>query len=102
MIGGTVVEVIELADRVWVNVVEDREGSDTHCAVYVEKNDKSAIIKPGDALWWQSGSAMWTPYANRGSVRGPAAPVQRGGVDYDIRIPRIGFSGVKRPVEHVG
>lgn len=97
MIGGTVTETIHLPDRIWVNTVDDDEKRNDHCAIYVERNDKSERIKPGDSVWWQGGNAMWTPYANRGCNRPQGAPEQRGGVDYDIRIPRIGFSGVKRP-----
>lgn len=97
MIGGTVVETMILRDRVWVNTVDNNEKCNDKCAIYVERNENSERIKPGDSLWWQSGSAMWTPFANRGSNRPKDAPQQRGGVDYDIRIPRIGFSGVKKP-----
>lgn len=97
MVGGTVVETIELPDRIWVNCEEDN--STSQCAIYVEKNAKSRCIAPGDSVWWQGEDAMWTPYCNRG----PACnhkhhySCKRAGKDYDIRIKRIGFSGVKKP-----
>ncbi len=97
MIGGIVTETITLSNRVWINTVERDERLTGHCAIFVERNSNSEQIKPGDSVWWQSGSAMWTPYANCGLNRSKDAPHQRGGVDYDIRIPRIGFSGVSRP-----
>jgi len=102
MVGGTVVETIILEDRVWVNTVDNDETRNTQCAIYVQKNEKALRISPGDSVWWQGGSAMWTPYLNRGAVRKQRGETkeQRGGIDYDIRIPRIGFSGVSRPPAH--
>lgn len=97
MVGGTVTETIALPDKVWINTVDSHERRNDHCAIYVERTEQALRIKPGDSVWWQGGFAMWTPYSNLPSVRGKDAPHQRGGVDYDIRIPRIGFSGVSRP-----
>ena len=57
----------------------------------------SASLKIGDALWWQGGVAMWTPQENR---VGDDEATRRGlkcGVDYDIQIPRRGYSGVSQP-----
>ncbi len=101
MIGGTVVKVKVLKDRVWVNCEEDN--STSQCAIYVEKNPKSLCIEPGDSVWWQGGFAMWTPYFNRKKTcdHQHHYSCARVGKDYDIRIPRIGFSGVKEPKELV-
>jgi len=97
MIGGTVIETIKLPDRIWINCVEDN--SESKCAIYVERNEKSETIKPSDCLWWQGANAMWTPYEKRGNS--PSKPnFIKGricGKDYDIKIPRIGCSGVSRP-----
>jgi hypothetical protein len=100
MIGGTVVKVVPLADKVWVNCEEDNSSS--QCAIYVERNEKSLKIKPGDCVWWQGGYARWTPYEMRGNVPGTPNYVEgrRCGVDYEIKIPKIGFSGVGPPVKH--
>lgn len=92
MVGGVVIEVIVLPERVWVNCEEERSSS--RCAIYVERNEKSERIKPADQIWWQGGWAMWTPYYPR---HDPSKIPQRAGFDYDIKIPRIGCSGVKRP-----
>ena len=94
MIGGTVVETIELADRIWINC---RERYSRECAIYVEKDSKSRCVSEGDTVWWQSGSAYWTPKFY----------VQKSGKEckhFDIKLKRIGFSGVKRPalVETIG
>lgn len=86
MVGGIVIETINKPNKIWVNVKE-RESKQT-CAIYIEKNDNAKKVKPGDSLWWQGRFAMWTPSGvNDGKC----------GVDYDIRIPRIGYSGVNRP-----
>jgi hypothetical protein len=87
MIGGIVTETKQLPDRIWLDCEE--QNSTSKCAIYVERNENSERIKAGDSVWWQGGYALWTPYG----VNRPA----RAGKDYDIRIPRIGFSGVSKP-----
>jgi hypothetical protein len=91
MVGGVVIETLATAERVWVNV-EDRTYGD-RCAIYVERTAAAERIRPGDSLWWQGRDALWTPQENREMDPRYAA----GGVDYDIRIPRIGYSGVRHP-----
>jgi hypothetical protein len=96
MIGGTVTETVIVGDRLWVGCEEDT--STSKCGIYVERNQKSERIKPGDCIWWQGGFAMWTPYDNRGKSQEEAQSLGfKCGKDYDIKIPRIGFSGVSRP-----
>lgn len=85
MIGGTVIETIVLPDKVWVNC-EDDHNSD-RCAIYVKNTAKSRTISNGDTVWWQGGWALWTPRDSHGKAIGKA----------DIRIERVGFSGVRRP-----
>jgi hypothetical protein len=92
MIGGIVTETIRLADRIWVNCVSSEEKSNDHCAIYVERNSQSERIKPADSFWWQGCYALWTPYENKGKSG------NRPGRDCDIRIPRIGSSGVSKPL----
>lgn len=91
MIGGIVIETIVMPAKVWVNCIEREESSNSKCAVYCAKDDNSLRIKPGDSFWWQGGFCMWTPFENK------SRPDNKAGVDYDIRIPKIGFSGVSRP-----
>lgn len=52
------------------------------CAVYVQRSPASRSISEGDSLWWQGQSAYWTP-KNRAFE--------------DLRLGRIGCSGVSRP-----
>lgn len=87
MVGGKVVEVIWLPEKIWVNC---RDKYSTSCAIYVERNTKSERIEKGDSVWWQSSWAFWTPASY---VQGSG----KGNIDYDIRINRIGYSGVSRP-----
>lgn len=98
MIGGTVTEVLKLKDRIWVNCVEDN--SESKCAIYVVRNDKSENIKPSDSVWWQGSWAMWTPYKYRGNdPRKPSyVKGRKAGKEYDIKLQRIGSSGVSRPL----
>jgi hypothetical protein len=101
MIGGTVVETIVLEDRVWVDCEEDN--STSKCAIYVVRNKRSEAIKPSDSIWWQGSWAMWTPYKHRGNdPRKPGfVKGRKSGKDYDIRIQRIGSSGVAKPLKYL-
>lgn len=80
MVGGTVIEVIELPKKIWVNV-KDTTYKDT-AAIYIERNKDSERIVVGDSIWWQGKFAMWTP-----GTREVA----------DVKIPRLSYSGVGRP-----
>lgn len=77
MVGGIVIEVVWLEDKVFVDC-QDTRYKDT-CAIYIERNEDSEQIEVGDRIWWQGGFAMWTP-----------ADCSR----VEVRIPRRGFSGV--------
>lgn len=96
MVGGKVIEVAEVPGRpevLYVDCADMPSGwrkPDT-CAIMVERNQASERIQIGDSLWWQGRSAMWTPQENCGKPDG------RQGVDFDIIIPRVGYSGVKHP-----
>lgn len=100
MVGGTVIEVVESASRVWVNVRDDAHPRDT-CAVYLEP--AGLVVTPGDALWWQGEFCYWTPKAKRVAEcehREHITCEGKAGVDYDIPIRRLSYSGVRRPDGH--
>lgn len=84
MCGGKVIETLECGDTLWVNCEDGRET----CAIYVKKTPAALSISPGDAFWWQSGHAMWTPKNKHGGTVGKKS---------DIKLERVGFSGVSRP-----
>lgn len=97
MVGGVVIEVAEVPDRptiLFVDCVERRSaGSKPQtCAIFVEKNENSLQIQIGDSLWWQGRLAMWTPY----KIAQATAKLKQG-VDFDVQIPRVGYSGVTHP-----
>lgn len=97
MIGETVTETVADGDKLWIKVSDDKLNDS--CSTNVVNNGDAKKIKPGDCVWWQGKFVMWTPYENRGEIRrlrGFKGP-QKAGVDYDIQIPRVGFSGVARP-----
>lgn len=89
MVGGKVVETIELEDKIWINCEDektpqwnDKNYSNDQCAIYVEKTAAARCIQEGDSLWWQGDHAMWTP---------------RKRAFTDFKLKKIGSSGVKRP-----
>lgn len=93
MVGGVVIETRTIhSGKVWVNV-EERPLNGSHkpgtCAIYVNPACVDlfvrANIQRGDSIWWQGEYAMWTP---KGLI-----PL------VDVRLRRIGFSGVAAP-EH--
>lgn len=86
MVGGIVIEVVTiLDDKVYINC-RDKQYKQS-CGIYVEKNENSEKVEIGDTVWWQSGYAMWTPANHKNVCVGG-----RSGIDYDIKIPKIGFS----------
>lgn len=76
-IGGKVIEVVRVDERLWVNTVDS---SREECAIYVPS---AFSVGVGDKVWWQGSTAFWTR---------PEEGKER-------KIPRIGFSGVPRPSE---
>lgn len=59
------------------------------CCVYTDakrEDGSEAELAIGDSFWWQSGTCYWTPKANRTKPNG------RSGVDYDIRLKKLGYS----------
>lgn len=103
MVGGVIIGITKTADRIHVNVadcphypkhgikavsVEGCPYPDT-CCVYTDglkEDGTQADLKIGDSFWWQSGSCYWTPNENR------MKPNIRCGIDYDIRLKKIGYS----------
>lgn len=102
MVGGKVIEVAEVPGRPEILFVDcadmprGRRKPDT-CAIYVERNKTSEQIQIGDSLWWQGPYAMWTPQRNRMVETEAERRGLKCGVDYDIKIPRVGCSGVTHP-----
>jgi len=104
MVGGVIIGLTKTAARVHVNVAdcphspkhgikaESVEGCphpDT-CCVYTDAKKvhggEPVDLAVGDSFWWQGGFCYWTPAANR------TKPDGRGGVDYDIKLHKLGYS----------
>lgn len=99
MVGGKVIGVTHLEGKTHVHVadcphypkhaVAECPRPDT-CCVYTDAikvdGGERVTINVGDSFWWQSGVCYWTPKENR--YRDDA----RCGVDYDIRLKKIGYS----------
>lgn len=97
MVGGTVVEVAEIKtrpDALWVNCGQIAYTRLETCAILVQKNSDSLRIQVGDSVWWHGRSAMWTPAGNRVSDEEAKQLGLKCGRDWDIKIPRIGYSGI--------
>lgn len=96
--GGIVVETIVCPNgRVWINTKEKEHHLST-TAIYAKDTPAARCISVGDTLWWQGNFAYWTPKSN-------GKPIERqdGKCNVaNIRLERIGFSGVSRPKQLAG
>jgi hypothetical protein len=63
-VGGYVVETRVCADRVFIATKERTYPKDEPVCIYVELTPEARAISDGDSVWWQGGTAFWTP-ANR-------------------------------------
>lgn len=100
MVGGVVIGVTRATERTHVHVADcphypkhgrgDECPRPDTCCVYTDERradgQGKAEINVGDSFWWQGGYCYWTPKENRGRNG------NRGGVDYDIRLRKIGYS----------
>jgi hypothetical protein len=96
MVGGVVIGLSRRSDRTLVHVADcphypkhgrgDSCPRPDTCSVVTDERRQDTgervEIQIGDSFWWQSGSCMWTPAANRGAD----------GAEYDIRLRKIGYS----------
>lgn len=91
MIGGNVIEIIDLPekDKIWINCKEIPYNGE--CAIYLKRNETSLKISNGDMIWWQGNFAYWTPKSYTKKETSKCS------IDYEIKIERIGCSGVSRP-----
>jgi hypothetical protein len=99
MVGGRVIGITRQEGRTHVNVADCQHypkcgiacKNPQTCCVYTDevnqRTGERVEIQVGDAIWWQSGSCMWTPASNR-----RVGSSGEGGVDYDIRLTKIGYS----------
>ena len=85
MVGGRIIEVIKLEEKIWINTVS-RTDLDDRCAIYVERTAESEKVKPNDKLWWQGSIAYWTAMEN-GEIRGRI----------EVELKKVSGSGVPRP-----
>lgn len=92
MIGGTVIETVDAGDRIWINCQIKTSGITHECAINVERDAKALTVADGDTVWWQGKEAMWTPKGFH--------PNGKSGIDFDIRLKRIGYSGAQRPARN--
>lgn len=92
MVGGEVIGLARGKENTLIHVEDKRHGHD-RCSIRViersRRDDLPVTIQIGDQIWWQSEWAMWTPVKNQLPIGGGD---QRCGIDYDIQLPRIGYS----------
>ena len=91
MIGGEVIGLVRRPGGETLLNVADRNG-DT-CAVRcreVRKDTSEPVtIAIGDSVWWQCGVVLWTP---AGSKSGDLAQRTNGRSNWDIPLPKVGYS----------
>lgn len=88
MVGGVIIGFVRHPDNTLVHVQDPTYGDKCSLRIQEQRRDDGSPvdIKIGDKLWWQRLDAMWTP---------GWCKVARGGgcgTDWDIRLPRIGYS----------
>lgn len=101
MVGGVIIGLTRGPGGIHVNAAEcphypsHGRGDDcprpATCCVYTDgrlEDRTLADLQIGDSFWWQGGYCYWTPKANRK----PEGSGQKCGVDYDIRLRKIGYS----------
>ena len=94
MVGGSVIGIARGSETTLLHVQDSRQGGKVkdECSVRcIERRISDGVpirIDLGDSVWWQSGRVMWTPKENRK----PEGSGQRCGADFDIQIPKVGYS----------
>lgn len=100
MVGGVVIGVSRGTDRTHVHVADcphypkhgrwDECPRPDTCCVYTDEvaidTGRRIEVEVGDSFWWQGGRCYWTPHEKRNR------PGNKGGIDYDIALRKIGFS----------
>ena len=91
MIGGRIIGLARRPDGLATLNVQDQRypGDTTVIRVREQRRDdgRPVSLSLGDTVWWQSRDVMWTP----GDAPRPL-PADRCGKDWDVRIPREGYS----------
>lgn len=81
MVGGVIVDIVPVSlSKWWINCAEPKHCGMQTCAVYCDPNGEPLAV--GDGLWWQGDSCYWTPTH---------------GLRADVKLRKIGFSGVRHP-----
>lgn len=86
MVGGRIIGLARKPDGVTMLHIRANRCTDQCCIDCREirlRDGSRIVITIGDHVWWQCGQVMWTPH---GSSR------QRCGVDFDICLPKVGYS----------
>lgn len=82
MVGGRIINVVQLPQCTWIQCEETHPPYSDVCAIRVERTQG---IERGDQIWWQNGLAFWTPVPVRGRV--------------NIELKRIGASHTCVPLD---
>lgn len=94
MVGGSVVDVRVVDSSKLFVMCQDRTYGD-RCAIHVGRCERADRIQVGDSLWWQGFKAFHTPAANRLPEAQSQRHGHRQGVDFDIELTKIGYSGIR-------
>lgn len=98
MTSNTIVDIVDLATKLFVSVVDEKchIASNKH-VIYIERNEDSLRMKVGDFLWWDDEYVMWTPKESKD--RYDNGHLIEHGVDYDIKISKVGKTSMREPAD---
>ncbi len=88
-VGGKIIDVYrEKEHRTFVNTWD---GS-SQCSIYCD--DLGNDLKITDSFWWQGNICFWTPKKNNVKTCNHKYhySCNKVGIDYDIQLPKLGFS----------
>lgn len=106
MVGGLVIQIAEVVwdgsprlflncqEQVWSSKEDRRVSTKQTCGIFVEPDDHTPYVELGDMVWWQGGTAFWTP-RDRSDEALTALALVLGITDpVEVELRKIGGSGV--------
>lgn len=106
MVGGRVIQIAEVKwdgshrlfldcrEQVWSSEKQRQVPTKQTCAIFVEPDERTAYVEIGDMVWWQGGTAFWTPRDRSDEVQ-MALALALGITDpVEVHLRKIGSSGV--------
>jgi hypothetical protein len=91
MVGGKVIGLARGPESTLVHVQDVGKYHRDECSIRVIErrldNGEPVEIQVGDKIWWQAGTARWTPQTYQGDGSGKGC-----GILWEIRLRKVGYS----------